>query len=343
MSAYLGFQPTKNPIYYFVSYNNEDADRVGEIARTMSYSGINLWYDHGIEYGDDWETVITEKIRNAEAVILFFTRGILQKSNSYVRKEYKIATEFYGKKVYIVMLDEIKNADVPVEKVAWWIDINEKQCVDGYKYGDPARLVEDIALSLGIQSHEDKMNRIIAHYNELYSDGRITEADACISEYLRGVSLLGKVRLIKNILNGKLQNTTLASSQMTFTGRLEEPLYTHTKRPIYSFYECKRILVGEELFTVGNEFLFHRGDKGDAHIIMIWRNDELIHTVSSLVDAYNLNLFLDEGDGILYVAYTSDEELFEDGVYVGSRTRTGITTVELRDDGIICTDFKYTE
>ena len=72
MSAYLGFLPTKNPVYYFVSYNNEDAHRVGPIAKTMSHSGINLWYDHGIEYGDNSEITITERIQNVQAVILFF-------------------------------------------------------------------------------------------------------------------------------------------------------------------------------------------------------------------------------------------------------------------------------
>jgi hypothetical protein len=86
MSAYLGFQPTENPVYYFVSYNTEDSSRVGEIAKTMSYSGINLWYDHGIEYGDNWEITITEKIQNAQAIILFFSKGILQKNHSYVQK-----------------------------------------------------------------------------------------------------------------------------------------------------------------------------------------------------------------------------------------------------------------
>ena len=47
MSQYLGFQPTKNPNYYFVSYNNEDADRVGAITQKIAESGIDLWYDHG--------------------------------------------------------------------------------------------------------------------------------------------------------------------------------------------------------------------------------------------------------------------------------------------------------
>ena len=144
MSSYLGFQPTKSQDYYFVSYNNEDADRVGLITRRIAAAGVNLWYDHGIEYGDNWETVITERIQNAQAIVLFFTAGILQKSNSYVQKEYKIATEFFGKKVYVVMLDYIKKDEVPVDKVAWWMSINEKQCITGYEYSDTARLVQDV-------------------------------------------------------------------------------------------------------------------------------------------------------------------------------------------------------
>jgi hypothetical protein len=92
MSSYLGFQPTTNPEYYFISYNNEDADRVGAITQRMAAAGVDLWYDHGIDYGTDWETVITERIHNAQAIVLFFTAGILQKKNSYVQKEYKIAT-----------------------------------------------------------------------------------------------------------------------------------------------------------------------------------------------------------------------------------------------------------
>lgn len=100
------------------------------IAKTMSHSGINLWYDHGIEYGDNSEITITERIQNVQAVILFFTKGILKKNNSYVQREYKIATQFYDRKVYVIMLDEIKKEEIPVAKVAWWIDINEKQCIN---------------------------------------------------------------------------------------------------------------------------------------------------------------------------------------------------------------------
>ena len=154
MSAYLGFEPTKNPEYFFVSYNNEDAPRVGAITQNMVASGVPLWYDHGIDYGDDWETVITDRIRNAQAIILFFTKGILQKSNSYVQKEYRIATQFFKKKVYVVLLDEIQKQEIPVDKVAWWMEINEKQCLGGYTYTDSALLAKDIAAAVATGGHQ---------------------------------------------------------------------------------------------------------------------------------------------------------------------------------------------
>lgn len=155
MSAYLGFEPTKDPNYYFVSYNNEDADRVGPIAGAMSDSGVNLWYDHGIEYGDDWETAITEKIQHAQAVILFFSRGILPKSNSYVQREYRMATQFFNRKVYVVLLDDIKKEEVPVDKVAWWIEINETQCISGFEYESVPLLARDITASLAVHNQGD--------------------------------------------------------------------------------------------------------------------------------------------------------------------------------------------
>jgi hypothetical protein len=82
MSNYLGFDPNECSDYYFVSYNNEDAARVGEIAMRLYQDRIPLWYDHGIEYGEKWETKISGKLAGCRAVLLFFTKGILQKESS---------------------------------------------------------------------------------------------------------------------------------------------------------------------------------------------------------------------------------------------------------------------
>ena len=79
MSSYLGFEPTENREYFFLSYNNEDAPRLSGLACEMDRSGIPLWYDDGIEYGEEWARRINRMIAGAQAVVILFTRGILEK------------------------------------------------------------------------------------------------------------------------------------------------------------------------------------------------------------------------------------------------------------------------
>ena len=131
MSAYLGFTPSTGSDYYFISYNTEDADRISPIVKQMHDAGVELWYDYGIEYGDLWERVISAKLKDAQAIFLFMTKGILQKGESYVQKEYRLATKFFKKKVYVIVLDRIDIEDVPYEKAPWWDDILQNQCVRG--------------------------------------------------------------------------------------------------------------------------------------------------------------------------------------------------------------------
>lgn len=149
MSNYLGFDPNECSDYYFVSYNNEDAARVGEIAARLYQDRIPLWYDHGIEYGEKWETKISGKLAGCRAVLLFFTKGILQKESSYVRKEYTMATEYFDKKVYVVILDQVEKREIPFDKVPFWIDIQEKQCINAIGITDAAAVAQKIKEAIG--------------------------------------------------------------------------------------------------------------------------------------------------------------------------------------------------
>ena len=157
MACYLGFRPSDNPKYYFLSYNSEDADRVGEMAGKISRAGIELWYDKGIEYGEKWEKTIAEKICGCQAVVLFFTRGILYKENSYVEKEYKMALKF-SKKIYVVMMDDIDDEDVPPVRMPWWTDIQDLQCIEANIIADPDRVVEEIISALTAKMEQDTGN-----------------------------------------------------------------------------------------------------------------------------------------------------------------------------------------
>lgn len=149
MSNYLGFSPTNSSEYYFISYNSEDADRVGVITTALADAGIPLWYDYGLEYGEKWEPTIAKKIRKCKSVILFFTKGILSKESSFVQKEYKMATKGYRKKIYVVLMDDIRIEDVPDDKMIWWMDILELQCINAFSISDTSDLVGKIVNAIG--------------------------------------------------------------------------------------------------------------------------------------------------------------------------------------------------
>ena len=154
MSNYLGFEPCNEPYYYFVSYNTEDADRVGAITQKLCKNNVPLWYDYGIPYGEKWETIITKKIKNSQAVILFFTKGILSKKDSYVKKEYRIATKYRKKKVYVVMLDYIDDQSVPDDMAFWFDDIRENQNIDIVNINDPTLISNKIMSAIGMDTEK---------------------------------------------------------------------------------------------------------------------------------------------------------------------------------------------
>lgn len=338
MSNHLGFEPTSKPNYYFVSYNNEDVERVGMIAGNLAHSNVPLWYDYGIEYGEGWESIISEKLQNSQAMILFFTKGILTKENSYVRKEYKMATEFFDKKVYVVMMDEIANKDVPYEKVPWWIDIQEKQNINIFNINDLSKISEEILNALGLATHEDKMNQIIMNYRILYDLGKTEEAESYLSEYLKGISLSGKAICVANLFIQTPEIFHNSTNVSEITG-LENPLINHTGKTAH-LYEGVQVTLSSDKYQIGNQSMFHRGNRGDAHIITIWKNGEYFYTIGGLIEAYRLTAYYDSIDDIIYVIYESEKETnIDDGFDVTDYI--GITTIEHPCDDAVCSDFKY--
>ena len=132
MSTYFGFTPSNQSGSYFISYNSEDAERVAPIALAMHQSGVPLWYDQGLVAGEQWEKQIAEHIASCKAVIMFVTKKLMQRERlSYVRLEYNLATNSENnKKVYIALLDDIKDRDVNIQHKMWWQQILLWHCIE---------------------------------------------------------------------------------------------------------------------------------------------------------------------------------------------------------------------
>lgn len=340
MSCYLGFSPTDKPNYFFVSYNSEDIDRVGPIAQRVFRSNVPLWYDHGLEYGEKWELQITQRIKDCQAVILFFTKGILEKKNSYVRKEYEMATKYFDRKVYVVMLDAIENKDVPYDKVPWWIDLQERQSIVAAGVDDLDAIANRILKAIGMHSHEEKMNLLIQNYKELHEEGRHEDAERYLAEYLRGNALVDRGRLMASIVSGSIENISLVESCEIITGKLAEPLIDHMGQKVSFFFECSRLMLGQTCFTFGNSMVFHRGTRGDAHIINIWRGDENIYTIGGLVEAADMHIYYESIGDVIYICYHSVKEEMRGGELCED-IYWNVSILEDPMNTAVCTDLKW--
>lgn len=153
MANYLGFEPTETSPFYFISYDTLDKETVTKYVCEMNSRGLPLWYDHGIHMGSKWEQVIAQHVADCEAVILFFSKSIFTKADSYVRKEFNLATD-YKKKIIVVHLEPIASEDVPVQYAFWWGNVRDLQGVTAFQCRDVdecvSRLFDELNVKLDL-------------------------------------------------------------------------------------------------------------------------------------------------------------------------------------------------
>ena len=113
-----------------ISYNTEDQTRISKITKALRTHDVNIWYDNGIHKisNEEWQEQIAIHIRDAEVVFFFITQGIFDKGNSFVKKEYELASR-HAKQICVVMLDDINPRLIPPKYDFWWGDIQNRQCI----------------------------------------------------------------------------------------------------------------------------------------------------------------------------------------------------------------------
>ena len=157
MATNFGFMPVLKGKRYFISYKSEDFERVGEITRRLNEMGVPMWYDYGIEKGEQWEREINRNIRDSEGVIFFATKALFAVNDTWVRIEFDVA-QMYGKKRYVVWLDEINpyehSDDVHDDLKVWYWNVARLQ---GIRMA--GKSVEQIAWSMVTEFHLIKGNQ----------------------------------------------------------------------------------------------------------------------------------------------------------------------------------------
>lgn len=135
MKKYLGFEPTKNEDYVFLSFKHDDDIIVSKLALKLYEQGVAIWYDIGIEHGVNFQEYISLKISSSKCMIHCFSKKTLIKNkdeDSWPVKEVKTAKHL-GIKTYFFMIDEIDDEMIANKKnkeyAIYLTEIKEKEFI----------------------------------------------------------------------------------------------------------------------------------------------------------------------------------------------------------------------
>ena len=103
--AYSGNEP-----YAFISYSHADKTKVEGLLRAFFSKKKRFWYDDGVDYSEEWETVIAQKLQSSSVFILFMTNGIEQRFE--IIKELRMAMKKREQsngtyRIFVIMLERV--------------------------------------------------------------------------------------------------------------------------------------------------------------------------------------------------------------------------------------------
>ena len=102
--AYQGDEP-----FLFVSYAHDDSSLIFPEMSWLRDSGLNLWYDEGIQVGAEWRQALVDAIAGCSGLIFFATARSVVSANCI--RELNFAVD-ENKPVYVVKLDDAALPDV---------------------------------------------------------------------------------------------------------------------------------------------------------------------------------------------------------------------------------------
>lgn len=185
------------------------------------------------------------------------------------------------------------------------------------------------------------MNKLIANYRDLYDSGKTQDAERYLTDYLHSVNISDKAHFMADIFRGGIEGVFAGGDSESIT-QLKDPLTDHLGRPVDDFDEGRRARIKDDIYSVGNIFVYHRGNLGDAHIVHVWRNNELIYTWGHLIEAYKLNLFYDKNDDIVFICFFSDREIDEgEGKDIKVVGVTNVIAIEDPSQKAVCSRFEF--
>ena len=91
--------------YIFVSYAHKDSEIVFPILDKLHESGIRLWYDEGLQAGDDWFEFMKEKIAASTGFLVFLSEKMVASPHA---NEENLFAHNLNKKIIAVQIDSVQ-------------------------------------------------------------------------------------------------------------------------------------------------------------------------------------------------------------------------------------------
>jgi TIR domain-containing protein len=95
----------ENSNYTFISYRRADFAKIEPILDALNGAGIPFWFDRGILAGDQWMSVLQEKIYNAKNFLLFLSQKAVE--SRYVQMEIHYAHSIDKPLIFPIMLEQL--------------------------------------------------------------------------------------------------------------------------------------------------------------------------------------------------------------------------------------------
>lgn len=144
----------------FISYKRQDSTRVASLVRLLEDAGYSVWWDQGIEPGDDWFDTILEELERSSLTLGVWSQASIDARGAFVRNSdgkssyVKIEHEKTGNgRLIPLLLDEgriaIEYSHLQfVDLIGWNGERHDTRC---------ARLMERVGALLGESTNPSRL------------------------------------------------------------------------------------------------------------------------------------------------------------------------------------------
>ena len=123
--------------YIFVSYAHKDSGTVEDIIETLTANTFNIWYDNGIQGGEEWPTFIAKKLKESSCCICFLSRNYVASKNC--RREFNFADK-YNIPMLVIFLEEFEVEDEGMD-----MQISLNQCLYKTRYREYSTFIDAVS------------------------------------------------------------------------------------------------------------------------------------------------------------------------------------------------------